>query len=157
LPATLFDANNFDYDIQQNGDIDAGKNLIFGGNLLDVRGGMLLDLVTGGAPNRFTGVSSDNFTTTEINGRQIVITQFGLSGLDVTRKIFVPNDGYFARYLELLKNPSGAPITVDVKLTSNFRFVRKFQNGFSFNREPRIISTSSGDAILSVSDPTNPD
>src|SRR5262249_31479356 len=98
--------------------------------------------------------TSENFATTQLYGRQIVITQLGLAGLDVTRKIYVPNDGYFSRYLELFKNSTGSPITVDVKLTSNFRFVSKLQNGFSINREPRIISTSSGDAFLSVSDPS---
>lgn len=156
LPTTLYDANNFDYDIQQSGAIDAGKNQIFGGDFNSHRGGMLLDILVNGVPNRFTGEGSSgqNFAVTEVSGRQIVISQPGLGGLDVTRKIYVPNDGYFTRYLELLKNSSGAPVTVDVKLTSYFRFVSKLQNGFQFNREPRIISTSSGDAFLSVSDPT---
>lgn len=156
LPATLYDANNFDYDIQQTGAIQDGKSQIFGGDFNSNRGGLLLDVIANGTANRFTGQSSavENFATTQLNGRQIVISQLGLAGLDVSRKIYVPNDGYFSRYLELLKNSTGSPITVDVKLTSNYRFVRKFQNGFSFNREPRIIATSSGDAVLSVSDPT---
>ncbi len=155
LPFTLFDANNFDYEIQQSGSIQDGKSQIFLGDSQTNRGGMLLDIISGGSPLRFTGqgAANENFATNENDGRQIVITQPGLGGLDVTRKIFVPTDGYFARYLEILKNPSGSPVTVDVKLTSNFRFVPKFQNGFSFNREPRIISTSSGDSILSVVDP----
>lgn len=158
LPTTLYDANNFDYDVQQNGDIDAGKNQIFGGDFASHRGGMLLDIVSSGVDNPFTGEgATQNLTVTEDSGRQIVITQSGLAGLNVTRKIYVPNDGYFARYLELLANPSGSPITVDVKLTSFFRFVSKVQNGFTFNREPRIISTSSGDAILSVSNASNRD
>src|SRR5262249_20049983 len=120
---------------------------------------MLLDIVTAGSPTRFTGQNGTGQTLaiTELNGRQIGITQTGLAGLDVTRKIFVPADGYFARYLEILKNPGGSPVTVDVRLTSNFRFVRKLQNNFSFNREPRIISTSSGDTILSVADPASRD
>ena len=66
-------------------------------------------------------------------------------------------DGYFARYLEVLKNSGGAPVTVDVRLTSNFRFISKVQNGFTFNREPSITSTSSGDTFLGVSDPANRD
>jgi hypothetical protein len=158
LPTTLYDANNFDYDVQQSGAIDAGKNQIFGGDFGTNRGGMLLDLVQSGVANRFTGQSAaQTFAVTEDGGRQIVISQPGLAGVDVTRKIFVPIDGYFARYVELLKNSSGSPVTVDVRLTSFFRFVSKSQNGFTFNREPRIISTSSGDAILSVSDPANRD
>jgi hypothetical protein len=159
LPATLYDANNFDYGIQQSGAVQDGKDQIFAGNFGAHRGGMLLDIISAGTTTRFTGqsASAQNFATTQLGGKQIVITQPGLAGLDVTRKVFVPNDGYFARYLDLLKNPSGSPVTVDVKLTSSFRFVSKVQNGFTFNREPRIIATSSGDAILSVSDPATRD
>ena len=156
LPVTLYDANDFNFDVQQSGAIGTGYLQIFAGDFANNRGGMLLDIIASGTPNRFTGQSAadQNFATTEENGRQIVITQSGLAGLDVTRKIFVPSSGYFTRYLEILKNSTGSPITIDLELTSNFRFVRKFQNGFSFNREPRIIATSSGDTILSVSDPT---
>ncbi len=159
LPTTMYDANNFDYDIQQSGAIQDGKSQIFLGDSAENRGGMLLDIVNGGSSSRFTGQSAteQNFATVENNARQIVITEPGIGGVDVTRKIYVPSDGYFARYLEILKNPGGSPVTVDVKLTSNFRFVRKLQNNFSFNREPRIIATSSGDTLLGVSDPANRD
>ena len=68
--------------------------------------------------------------------------------------MYVPQDGYFVRYLEILKNSGGSPVTVDVRLTSNYRFISKVQNGFTFNREPRIIATSSGDTVLGISDPT---
>jgi hypothetical protein len=158
LPSTLFDANNFDYEIQQSGSIQDGKNQIFAGDSATHRGGMLLDLVNNGVTSRFTGQgSAQTFATTEANGQQIVISQAGLAGVDVTRKIYVPNDGYFARYLEVLKNSGGSPVTIDVKLTSFFRFVSKTENGITLNREPRIISTSSGDALLNVSDPANRD
>jgi hypothetical protein len=159
LPATLYDANNFDYGIQQSAAIQDGKDQIFGGNFGPNRGGMLLDIISGGTASRFSGhsVTAQNFASTELAGQQIVITQLGLAGLDVTRKIFVPNDGYFARYLDVLKNSSGSPVTVDVKVTSNFRFVTKVQNGFTFNREPRIVATSSGDTVLNVSDPATRD
>lgn len=159
LPFTLFDANDFDYGLQQSGAVQDGKNQIFAGDSNSHRGGMLLDIVLAGNANRFTGQSptEQNLAVTENGGRQVVITQPGLAGLDVTRKIFVPGDGYFVRYLDLLKNSSGSPVTVDVRLTSNFRFVSKVQNGFTFNREPRIVSTSSGDTLLGVTDPNSRD
>jgi len=53
-----------------------------------------------------------------------------------------------ARYLEILTNPGTSPVTVDLRLTSNVR---------SFNGSPLIRATSSGDNILDVSDPINPD
>ena len=159
LPSTLFDANNFDFDLAPNGIITSGKSQMFSGDFAANQGGLLLDVISGGVPIHFTGQSDsgENFAVTELGGRQIVITQPGIAGLDVTRKIYVPQDGYFARYLEILKNSGGSSVTVDVKLTSNFRFISKVQNGFTFNREPRIISTSSGDTVFSITDPANRD
>lgn len=156
LPATLFDANNFNFDLTQSGSVASGKSSMFGGDFITNQGGLLLDLISGSTTTRFAGqsVTAQSFAVTEIGGRQVVITQPGLAGLDVTRKIYVPQDGYFARYLEVLRNPGGSPVTVDVRLTSNFRFISKVQNGFTFNREPRIVSTSSGDTVLGISDPT---
>jgi Carboxypeptidase regulatory-like domain/Bacterial TSP3 repeat/Bacterial Ig-like domain (group 2) len=156
LPFTLFDANNFSFDIAPSAAISNGKGQIFAGDFNLHQGGFLLDLIAGGTTLSFTGQGSQtqNVANSELVGRQVAVTQSGLAGLDVTRKVYVPQDGYFARYLEILQNPGGSQITVDVRLTSNFRFISKVQNGFTFNREPRIVSTSSGDTTLGVSDPT---
>ena len=43
-------------------------------------------------------------------------TQDGLQGLHVTRKVFVPRDGYFVRHLERLENRGTEPVIVDVRL-----------------------------------------
>jgi hypothetical protein len=159
LPFTMFDANNFNYDVVPSGAIASGKGQMLGGDFLTNQGGFLLDLISGATTTRFSGqnANSQNIAVTEFGGRQVVITQLGIAGLDITRKIYVPQDGYFARYLEVLKNSGGAPVTLDVRLTSNFRFISKVQNGFTFNREPRITSTSSGDTFLGVTDPANRD
>jgi hypothetical protein len=155
LPSTLFDANNFNYDLTQSATIAGGKGQIYGGDFASHQGGFLLDLISGGAVSSFTGQgTTQGLASTELSGRQIAVTQQGIAGLDVTRKVYVPQDGYFVRYLEVLKNSGGSPVTVDVRLTSNFRFISKVQNGFTFNREPRIIATSSGDTLLAISDPT---
>ena len=90
------------------------------------RGAFLLDVIAAGTPNRF---SSSGFATTEQNGREVVIRENGLAGLNVTRKIYLPQDGYFARYLEILTNPGTSPVTVDLRVTSNVR---------SFNGSPLI-------------------
>jgi uncharacterized repeat protein (TIGR01451 family) len=152
---TLYDANNFGYQLRENGSIqDGSPGSMYGGNFNSNRGGFLLDLITGGTTNRFAG---SPFAGVEESGREIVIRQDGLGGLNVTRKMYVPHDGYFVRYLEFLNNPSAGPVTATVKLTSNFRFISKVQNGFTFNREPRIISTSSGDATLDISNSSTRD
>ena len=95
LPFTMFDANNFNYDLLQSGAIGSGKGQMFGGDFLTNQGGFLLDLISGSTTTRFTGqnATSLNFGVTEFGGRQVVVSQLGIAGLD-TRKIYVPQDGY---------------------------------------------------------------
>lgn len=57
----------------------------------------------------------------EVNGRQLAMAVDTLAGLQVRRKVFVPNAGGqtangFVRYLDSLTNPTGAPIVVAVRI-----------------------------------------
>lgn len=142
---TLHDANNFEYNLRENGSLQDGTRQFFGGDFASNRGGALLDVVVNGNTTRFAGSSVG---TSESSGRQIGITQAGIGPLNVTRKVFVPLNGYFARYLEKFTNTSTNPVTFNVAITSYSRYISKLQNGFLFNREPRIVSTSNGDAVL---------
>jgi uncharacterized repeat protein (TIGR01451 family) len=147
---TLYDANNFAYSVRENASIqDGGPGSMYGGDFATRRGGFLLDVIVGGSTNRFVG---QEFATSEEGGRQLSIRQNELGGLNVTRQVYVPRDGYFVRYLEILSNPTGSPITATIQVSSHYRFIQKVQNGFQFDREPRLISTSSGDAVLSIAD-----
>jgi hypothetical protein len=51
---------------------------------------------------------------TEVGGRQLVIGPSSIMGIDITRKIFSPAAGGFARYLDILSNSSAAPVTLTV-------------------------------------------
>ncbi|MCU1382351.1 MAG: LamG domain protein jellyroll fold domain protein [Acidobacteria bacterium] len=133
LPATRSDANNFSVDVQPDGTL--GSSIVFNEALA-------LDIVVSGAPHRFTG---GEVPTAEQSGREIVTRQNGLAGLNVTRKLFVPLTGYFARALDFFSNPTADPITVDVQLTT------ELANGMI------VRSTSSGDVAVSVADAANPD
>jgi len=144
LPTNRFDGNQNLFDIQRDGSVQQGSG-VFRGNFADLSGGFFLDLIAGGTPLRFTG---SDIGRVQQQGNEIAIQQTGLAGLDVTRKVFVPGDGYFARYLEILSNPTSAPITVDVRITSNYN---------DAGAPSRIFATSSGDVLLDVSDPANPD
>jgi hypothetical protein len=145
LPKTLLDANTFQFDVQPAGSIAQGTASAFSGPL-NLSGGSLLDIVDSGTPIRFVG---NTVGTVEDQGRELVVRQQNIAGLDVTRKIFVPREGYFARYLELLSNPTAAPITIGLRVTS---FIKD-----SLQTPTNIVSTSSGDAVLDVADPTSPD
>ncbi len=145
---TLYDANNFSFGVRANASVqDGSPGGMYGGDFGANRGAFLLDLTVGGTNYNFTGAG---FATPEDGGREIGIRQDGLGGLNVTRKVYVPGDGYFVRYLETISNPSGSPITATLKLTSHYRFISKVQGGFTIDREPRIVSTSTGDATLDI-------
>ena len=101
------------------------------------QGGLVLDLVTDTGTARFEGAA---IGTVEELGREIVARQQSLAGLNVTRKVFLPRTGYFARYLEIVSNPTAAPITVAVRVTSILP-----REGYD------LIGTSSGDTVLDIS------
>jgi hypothetical protein len=56
--------------------------------------------------------------TFEENGREIVL-ESGLNGLLVTRKIYSPAEGGFARYLDVITNPGTAAQTIAFEIESN--------------------------------------
>ena len=60
-----------------------------------------------------------NVALLENGSRQLVFGSRVVSGLDVTRKVFAPATGGYARYLELLHNPGSAEITVPVEISGN--------------------------------------
>ncbi len=141
LPVTKSDGNFFPFDIQADGSVARGYNFVYASQ---DGGASVLNIVRNGTPTRFTGAVN---STTESNGREVVITQNNVAGLNVTRKVMVSPTAYFARYLELLTNPTSEPVTVDVQVQHHF-----------INSSPlSVLRTSSGDATINVSDPANPD
>lgn len=146
LPETVYDGNIIPFDIQEDGTIERGMNNLFyqyySGSL---QGGAVLTLFDNGTPVSFSG---GLVSTQEELGRELVVRENDLAGLNVTRKIYVPGDGYFARYVEIFTNPSAADITVDVQIDSNFYYTRS---------DILVASTSSGDALLQAGDPATAD
>lgn len=147
LPYPLYDANGAYFYLQSNGRAAVGLNNVYTGSTPEQEGAFLLDVYANGTPHRFTG---SNLGMSSANGREIAIQQNDLAGLEVTRKIYVPQDGYFARYVELFHNPTNAPVTVDVRVLSHAR------NLYSYG-PPRVVTTSNGDNELSVVNVANPD
>ena len=146
LPVTRWDANNFIFDLQKDGSVLHGTNDLFAGLYGGKTwGGMRLDVIAGGTATRFTG---GDFGTVEDQNREVAIHQDNVGGLSVTRKVFVPASGYFARYLETLTNPADVPVTVDVRVSSHI-----LRNNGS-DLAPEVFATSSGDDLLDVADPS---
>ena len=136
LPVTLNDVNDSTYSIISGGRLGGGTRSVFSA------GASALEIERDGARTAFTGTT---FATRELGGRQLVVREQGLHGLSVTRKAYVPVNGYFARYLEVLANPTEAPIVVNVHLTS---WVFGWPTQFGGFVHHQVSKTSSDDAVL---------
>ena len=149
MPYTLLDANTMPFEVAGDGSVLSGKNFVFQGtgSPADSRG-MRLEVVVGGVPVPFLNGDGTIGRLAQA-GRELQLDEDNLaSRLKVTRKIFVPRDGYFARYLETLENTTDAPITVGLRVVTNHR-------GLVSN--PRVVDSSDGDQILSVLSAENRD
>ncbi|WP_170113064.1 carboxypeptidase-like regulatory domain-containing protein [Ahniella affigens] len=140
MPKTLYDANGFAFDVQGYGGIGTGTNTVFAGSGPD-NGGMRLELVKNGVAVPFVN-GDGTIGRLGRNGQQIDVDDLTASGLMVRRETYVPRSGYFARYIEVLRNQSNDPITVDVLVKSHHRAAQS---------NPRVVDTSDGDQILNVS------
>ena len=137
LPLDIFDANHFRFDIQEDGTTKYGQNSVFRAiEDLGIRGGATLAIVADSTEYTFDG---GEIPTQEDLERELVTRQNDLAGLNITRKIYVPLEGYFARYLEILTNPTSEAITVDILVKTGFN-----------DYQTEIITTSSGDDIIQV-------
>ena len=142
LPAIRLDANGFDYRIEANGQPATG------GQCLRLRlqaadGASWLEIVSGGtvAVHRRGG---------RVDGAGRTRDRF-VSGSGRSRRDpegLVPRAGYFTRYLELLTNPTNGTITVDLRVHSTVG---------NSSYPMSVVTTSSGDANLDVSDQTTAD
>jgi hypothetical protein len=81
---------------------------------------------------------------TELSGRPVVTGPAVLAGLNVTRKIYVPpaTGAGWARFLEVIENPTAAPITATIRIQTNA----------GSDGSTAIFSSSSGDTAFTVAD-----
>lgn len=140
LPTALVDSEGYLWDIQRDGRISNGTDDAYdGGHDLD----------------GFTGPPIAAF---EEGGREVVIGPETAGGVEVTRKVYVPADGAFARFLEVVTNTTDSTAFHTVAINTNLGsdsgtvFVRT-QNGLdqTFTPADDWIVTDDGDA---TGDPT---
>ena len=131
FPVSLHDANNTLYRVQKGGDTSQGEKSLWVGAQSNA---LFLDLTMEGATTRYEG-SITGAGREEDGGREVTALPVDIDGIRASRKIFVPRQSYFARYLEILENVSGDTATFTVSVSSNIRF-------------GELIDSGSGDAEL---------
>jgi hypothetical protein len=124
LPIYLYDNESFAWDIQQNGSILIGTNDAFDGAF-----------ILNGFANQPTGRSEDG-------DREIVISDGAASGIQITRKIYVPSDRAYARFLEIVTNNSDVPAVRTVRIDGSL----------GSDAETVVVATSDGDLSLETTD-----
>ncbi|MCX6042574.1 MAG: pre-peptidase C-terminal domain-containing protein, partial [Caldilinea sp.] len=125
LPLTLVDATGYRWDIQGSGYIGDGVSDAYDGGMQHT-----------GFPNFYN-------VLTEENAREVVLNApTAANGIEVSRKIYVPQAQSFARFLEIVTNNSANTINYTVPIYTNLG-----SDGY----EP-FVMTSSGDASVTTSD-----
>jgi hypothetical protein len=90
----------------------------------------------------YTIYNQNGPATTECNGRQIVLPAQTIGNFQVSRKVFVPTNDTFARWLNIVTNTSGSPQTITLVTSNNL----------GSDSNTRIVSSSSGNAAAEVTD-----
>jgi RHS repeat-associated protein len=130
LGVNLYDASGYQWDIQSDGNIYNGTNDAYDGGLYHADWD--LDYY-------FPSFST---ALTEHDGREIVIGPATINGVQVTRKIYVPTDQSFARFLEIVYNPGSSTVNYTVPISTNL----------GSDSSTQCISTSSGDTTFDSAD-----
>jgi len=118
LPYGLQDGETFRWELSGSG---------------SVRGGPAGALDSGHALAGFPSLASGRL----VGGRELVLGPTNLDGLDFSRRIYIPTNHGYARFLEVVHNPGSTPRAATVRIDSHFRS----------ETAPAGVVTSSGDAL----------
>jgi Carboxypeptidase regulatory-like domain len=135
LPLSLVDGNGYQWQVARDGTLNHGAT--FKGPETSSR----LTIVRGGVATTFAGPDCTPTCTaaTEEGKREVVLPQGGVGGLEVTRKVYIAPDAYFARHLDVVLNPGPDPVTVDLTFTTHLL-------------PSSLLATSSGDLAYGADD-----
>jgi hypothetical protein len=101
--------------------------------------------------NTLAQCNSDNFVvynrngappTPECNGRQYAFPIQTAGGINISRKVYVPANDQFARWLNIFTNTTGAPVT----------FAMVTSNNLGSDTDTRLVSSSNGNATAEITD-----
>ncbi|CAN5761228.1 hypothetical protein BH10CHL1_BH10CHL1_16400 [soil metagenome] len=100
--------------------------------------GSLIDVIY----NKNGPASPDLSCTVDSTPRQYLFNPQMISGVEVSRKVFVPENDSFARWTNTFTNTTGSPITVTMKIANNL----------GSDSNTRVVTSSDGDATVTLTD-----
>ncbi|UUX95433.1 CARDB domain-containing protein [Aquabacterium sp. J223] len=130
----LYDGDGFQWDIGEDGSISDGTDDAYDGGLY-----LYVDDTADGQGAQYFYRDGDAL---ELNGRQVVVADTPLTDIRVGRKIFVPTDAGFARFLETFTNNSDQVREISVELRTNL----------GSDSGTQLIATFSGDQFYDAGD-----
>lgn len=138
--ATITDPSGQEWDYESDGGISDGTE-----DSYDGYGDLRIEPQGSGVETTYTPTDS-NACTYEDGDREVAYpaeANPGFGGLEVSRKVYVPASGIsFGRTLDILHNPTGAPITVTLRREGNL----------GTDSDTDIVRTSSGDDVITTDD-----
>lgn len=100
----------------------------------------------GGGPGEVGGTvtmyNQNGPATLDCSGRQVLLPTQAMGTLNVSRRVFVPSDDAFARWLNVFTNTGASPVTFNM-ITSN---------NLGSDANTTIVTTSDGDATVETTD-----
>lgn len=124
LPIYLNDSSSYQWDIQGNGSINDGTSDAYDGGLV------------------LNGFSYFSTAQTEDNGREVALGPTNIGNVEVSRKIYVPQNQSYARFLEIVTNTGSTATNYTVNLNTNL----------GSDGSTVIANTSSSDTSFTTAD-----
>jgi extracellular elastinolytic metalloproteinase len=123
LPYSLYDGDNYLWDVQRSGYINNGTSDAYdGGHVLS------------GFPSLSAGLL--------VGDRELIIGPAVSGNIETTRRIYVPSDFAYARFMEVVRNVGSIPVTHTVSLDTNL----------GSDGSTVLVGTSDGDAVFETND-----
>src|SRR5439155_801377 len=135
LPVVITDGGGFQWPISGGGRIGGRFGALFGSAFDDGLG-----LTIDGDPFPFLSEGAPDSASGALVGMEIGPAR--VAGLRVRRKVFVPPDDAFIRYVEILENTGAAPLTASVSIDSDL----------ASEEATELVGTSSGNQVFDVRD-----
>jgi len=118
LPNMLYSADGFEYRLKPTCELGGGGTVDY----FQVGGAYYYSYRLKVANSYFGYPAEAYLATNELNGRQLAVGPLPVGSWRATRKMFVPVEGGFVRFLDIVSNPTDAPRQVTISVDSGLEY-----------------------------------